>query len=395
MLNQASVFGLNQRHVPTRRHFLHALPDIVGKVQTSIMPRSPLHTKTLPESFLAKKQKILKALAIPLSSYTDRSPKGSVDDEIKDLVDRINQLEGIVTTSSCAGRISVFLQGTNKSLQAGGDDEEGEGVQDEADKGGENDDDGGVVRLRQQVPTSAPGGKGRGGRWLFVSHEPVKVPSKQGLGETPLFRLFGLSHVSLATKELNISQVRFVRFQFEPMVSRMDQEPAVIQPSSLCPRQILHIMAASLQHARELLSAAINAGFRESGVQSLKNLDDPNSFPMVAVRTSGLALSSLIGCMQDSENEEEIQGLVNEAYLEILLSIANERFAQNSERVQRFSDNLFQKESEIGSAWEDKRVRQERKRAEGLGQQQRLREEKKEQNDLRQNDDCMRLGEDE
>lgn len=360
------------------------------------MPRSPIHTKPLPESFLAKKQKILKALAIPSSSYTDRSPKGSVDDGIKDLVDRINQLEGIVTTSSCAGRISVFLQGTNKSLQAGEDDEEGEGVQDEVDKGAEkNDDDGGVGRLKRQVTTSVPGGKGRGGRWLFVSHEPVKVPSKQGLGEKPLFTLFGLSHVPRTTKELNISQVRFVRFQFEPMVSRKDQEPAVIQPSSLCPRQILHIMAASLQHAQELLPAAINAGFRESGVQSLKNLDDPNSFPMVAVRTSGLALSSLIGCMQDSKNEEEIQGLVNEEYLEMLLSIANERFAQNSERVRRFSDNLFQKESEVGSVWEDQRARQERKRAEGLKQQQRLREERKGQEDLRNNGDCMALRGDE
>lgn len=136
-------------------------------------------------------------------------------------------------------------------------------------------------------------------------------------------------------------------------------------------------MAASLHHAQEILSAAINAGFRESGVQSLKNLDDPNSFPMVAVRTSGVALSSLIGCMHDSENEEEIQSMVDEEYLEILLSVANERFIQNSERIQRFSDNLFRRENEVGSAWEDKSVRQERKRAEGLKQQQMLREKQK------------------
>lgn len=154
-------------------------------------------------------------------------------------------------------------------------------------------------------------------------------------------------------------------------------------------------MAASLHHAQEILSAAINAGFRESGVQSLKNLDEPNSFPMVAVRTSGLALSSLIGYMRDSEKEEEIQCMVNEEYLEILLSIANERFNQNARRIRRFSDNLFQKDNKNGSAWEDKRVRQERKRAEGLKQQQRLQEEKRKQKYLGYNDDCMGLTGDE
>lgn len=150
-------------------------------------------------------------------------------------------------------------------------------------------------------------------------------------------------------------------------------------------------MAASLHHAQDILSGAISAGFRESGVQSLGNLDEPNSFPMVAVRTSGLALSSLIGYMRNSENDEEIQGMVNEEYLEVLLSIANQRFDQNAERIQRFSDNLFQKENKVGSAWEDKRVRQERKRTEGLKQQQRLREEKKGKKDLQHKDDCMGL----
>ncbi|MCJ1469920.1 hypothetical protein MMC07_008564 [Pseudocyphellaria aurata] len=316
------------------------------------MPRSSFASDTVPTSFLAKKQTILGALATPSNSYTDRSPKGSVDDGIKDLIDRINRLEGIVTTSSCAGRISVFLQGRNKASPGGDGDEEEEGVQDGFERGGgKNDDDGGVGGPKQQLTT--PGGKGRGGKWLFVSHEPVQVPSKQVLGDTPLCTLFGLSNVPRSPGKLNTRQMRFVRFQFEPM--------------------ILHIMAASLHHAQEILSAAITAGFRESGVQSLKNLEDPNSFPMVAVRTSGVALSSLIGYMHDGENEEEIQSIVDEEYLEILLSVANERFVQNSERIQRFSDNLFRRANEV---WEDKSVRQARKRAEGLEQQQILRENK-------------------
>lgn len=183
--------------------------------------------RSLPAAFVAKKQNILSALATPLSSYTDRSPKGSVDDGIRDLIDRINRLEGIVTTSSCAGRISVFLQGRNRLLQGDVEDEDPEGFQEGFEKGGGNQDGSGDG-LRQFKPV--PGGKGRGGRWLFVSHEPIKVPSKEDLGDTPLSTLFGLSPMPLASQELNTSQVRFVRFQFEPMVSRNNRDSAVIQP---------------------------------------------------------------------------------------------------------------------------------------------------------------------
>ena len=186
-------------------------------------------TQSLPAPFLAKKQIILSALAIPSSSYTDRSPKGSVDDGIRDLIERINRLEGIVTTSSCAGRISVFLQGRNRPFQGDVEDEDPGGFQDGFDKGGGNNDgSGGGLRQFKTVP----GGKGRGGRWLFVSHEPIKVPSKQDLGDTPLFTLFGLSPVPRVSEELNSSQVRFVRFQFEPMVSKKNRESAAIQPSN-------------------------------------------------------------------------------------------------------------------------------------------------------------------
>lgn len=185
--------------------------------------------QSLPAPFLAKKQNILSALATPSSSYTDRSPKGSVDDGIRDLIDRINRLEGIVTTSSCAGRISVFLQGRNRLFQGDVEDEDPGRFQDGFDKGGGNNDgSGGGLRQFKTVP----GGKGRGGRWLFVSHEPIKVPPKQDLGDTPLFTLFGLSPVPLVSQELNSSQVRFVRFQFEPMVSRNNRQSAAIQPTN-------------------------------------------------------------------------------------------------------------------------------------------------------------------
>lgn len=151
--------------------------------------------------------------------------------------------------------------------------------------------------------------------------------------------------------------------------------------------QILHILTASLSHARKILSAALAAGFRESGLSSLRTLTDPlTSFPTVAVRSSGLSLSSLIGIIHHSDSDsdsdpENIKTLVNEEYLQLLVSVANERFVANAERITRFSEHLFFGGDEEGikrggegnsdskkkeEEWEDGEVRQARKRAEGL-----------------------------
>src|ERR1700761_4734705 len=105
-------------------------------------------------SFAKKKQTILASLSVPHGSYTDLSPKGLVDAGIRELIDEINSLPGLVTTSSCAGRLSVFLEGRKrKSIEAGGNP---------TNKGEE----------------SGPTGKG-GGKWLFVSHDPIDVVEVQ------------------------------------------------------------------------------------------------------------------------------------------------------------------------------------------------------------------------
>lgn len=151
-------------------------------------------------------------------------------------------------------------------------------------------------------------------------------------------------------------------------------------------------MCASLHHARPILAAAINAGFRESGVQSLRNLDDTNAFPMVAIRSSGLALEAVVGSILegpqsdgneqdegDDEVEYELDGLnsmVSEDYLHVLIKLANERFRTNTERIQRFEEDLFRKEAGPQVGWEDSKSRQEKKRMEGLQRQEALRREK-------------------
>ena len=104
-------------------------------------------------------------------------------------------------------------------------------------------------------------------------------------------------------------------------------------------------------------------------------MEDENAFPMVAIRSSGLALESIIGrtSSDGDPNSEDVCSLVNDDYLNLLLNVANDRFESNTERMRRFESDLFKRENTTASTWEDSKTRQERKRAEGLKQQEELR----------------------
>lgn len=132
--------------------------------------------------FAARKTKILSQLAVPDAEYSDASPKGSVDEGIRDLIVEINAVDGLVTTSSCAGRVSVFVEG-RKTAEAG--------------------DDGQVAGV---------GGKGAGGAWLFVSHDPV-LDSGDWISSLDLAELAGEKAYGSSMER------RLVHFKFEPMVS--------------------------------------------------------------------------------------------------------------------------------------------------------------------------------
>jgi len=153
------------------------------------MPFSPSpNLPPIPPLYTQKKSTILSALATPSDTYADLSPKGSVDSGIKSLIDQINTLDGIVTTSSCAGRISVFLEGAK--TKAGGAGQ-----------------------------AAVPGGKGMGGRWLFVSHDAVEMPVRVDSEDRPATRLIGLEPQQHDAQSVLGPEARFVKFQFEPMVS--------------------------------------------------------------------------------------------------------------------------------------------------------------------------------
>ncbi|EPY51411.1 wybutosine biosynthesis protein Tyw3 [Schizosaccharomyces cryophilus OY26] len=114
------------------------------------------------ETFDIQKEEILKGLA---SSLPDASPKGNPDSPIFPLLDVINSHPDWVTSSSCSGRISIYVQGL----------------------------------------TSRKGG----GYWLFVSHEPcTDLPAPLNTESVEYGKL----------PESPSEGSREIQFSFEPMI---------------------------------------------------------------------------------------------------------------------------------------------------------------------------------
>ena len=141
-------------------------------------------------------------------------------------------------------------------------------------------------------------------------------------------------------------------------------------------------------HANMVLSAAIQAGFRESGAVNIDSGYRGPPMPMVGIRCHGLALDSIVGLLCDDHDasHHSPKTLVTEDYLRTLVAIANDRFAENSRRTKRFREELirlchknahtnFRNLHPIAvantgaSVWEDSHSRRERKREEGLKKQ--------------------------
>jgi tRNA wybutosine-synthesizing protein 3 len=162
-----------------------------------------MSSSNLPHSFLLKKKRILESLAVPEESYEDLSPKGSVDERIRDLIEEINRSEGFVTTSSCAGRTSVFLEGKRSISEENDAGNEGE------ESGASTSPENGVKETRAGV-----GGKGGGGRWLFVSHDRLELDGDNV--HLPFF--LGITGSTKVEGKREWGK-RMIHFKFEPMVS--------------------------------------------------------------------------------------------------------------------------------------------------------------------------------
>ncbi|KAF2017430.1 hypothetical protein BU24DRAFT_432159 [Aaosphaeria arxii CBS 175.79] len=289
--------------------------------------------------FETKKRQILGQLGVPEGEYHDLSPKGSVDEPIRPLISDINRLDGLVTTSSCSGRVSVFLEGKKKGTTST------ESTEDLKD-------------LSAPSANAGPGGKG-GGSWLFISHEPVDMSKFDQ--DSNLMSLLNLS-VPSSPMQKPSSNCSYIHVKFEPM--------------------ILHILTASIDHAQRVTSASLSAGFRESGAVSLNPTKLGESNPMVAVRSAGYSFDTIVG--YQNEHDENV-AMVDEAYLRAMFNIANERFKTNMDRIARFRKALLEQyEPEADScglrsktkssklSWEDPELRRQRKREEGLARQRAL-----------------------
>ncbi|KAK2592154.1 hypothetical protein QQS21_010162 [Conoideocrella luteorostrata] len=281
-------------------------------------PAAPASSLPSPSpGFTSKKVKIIDQLAVPDAEYTDASPKGTIDKGIRHLIDELNGADGFVTTSSCAGRVSVFLEGRKAPTAA-------------------NTDEG---DSSQQV--AGVGGKGAGGTWLFVSHDVVK-------GEDWIQSL----EFTETCHDDPGKDKRLIHFKFEPM--------------------ILHVLTTSLLHAQLLIRCALQAGFRESGAINITPQADSTTTPIVAIRSMGLSFESLIGYESPDGARHP---LVPETYLQTLMDIGTERFSENAKRIARFTDAFREvvlrskgtaKINPEGREWEDAASRRERMKAEGL-----------------------------
>jgi len=154
-------------------------------------------------AFTEKKQRILQQLSIPADEYTDASPKGSIDIGIRDLIDEFNALDGFVTTSSCAGRVSVFVEGVKSAATV-----VGEGSGDEGTEGNESE-------AARPTTVAGVGGKGGGGNWLLVSHDPVDFE----IGKDDPLVVCGLRNDQESCSDDHEAASRLIHFKFEPMVS--------------------------------------------------------------------------------------------------------------------------------------------------------------------------------
>lgn len=247
------------------------------------------------DPFQQKKEHILNEISFTNEGSPDASPKGSLDLKCWPIISLINSKKNMVTTSSCSGRVSVYLQG----------------------------------RKLQSSTTFNKGAKGNEGGWLFITHDPDNV---RNWSRNLNFKQ--INHKSI--EDVSISDSRHILYKFEPF--------------------ILHVKCKSLDTAGSLYTAAMNTGFRESGIGTNFN---------VAIRTS-IRLDVPIGYYDPSD--ETLWLYVSQEYLAFLDKLSVERFRENFTKMNllyKAIEQLDDTDSRVDTR-ETKEQRRERKRREGL-----------------------------
>lgn len=139
-------------------------------------------------SFESRKHQVVSSLVETLDAERrDKSPKGFIDAPILNLIHIINRHRDYYTTSSCSGRIAIYCEGLEEQ---------------------EN--------LEKTT---------KGGKWLYVSHDPVDIPSDAG-DDWIKRLLFGSEYHRLGepapSDAEDIRKQQLVFFKFEPLVSPLN-----------------------------------------------------------------------------------------------------------------------------------------------------------------------------
>lgn len=178
-------------------------------------PNPPNSDDKILPSFIDLKRKTLQSLYgldknrdYNHALLMDKSPKGSVDEKIRSMVDLINAHPSFATLSSCSGRISLFDPNTEATSSSQS----------------QNNDD------TTQSTEELAGKTGKGfGAWLISEHGQI-TPSQL---------------ISALEEQAKSNSCHPLTFKHEPL--------------------LLHVAASNLSRARQLLKMALDLGFRESG----------------------------------------------------------------------------------------------------------------------------------
>ncbi|SCU78663.1 LAME_0A05270g1_1 [Lachancea meyersii CBS 8951] len=258
-------------------------------------------------AFDQKKEHILAEIH---NNMQDLSPKGTIDELCWPIMNLVNSHPDMITTSSCSGRLSVFVEGN---------------------------------KLHNEEMKS--GGKGDGGKWLFVTHKHEDVANwSQNLSEQVVYT------TDLQERSLEAS-ARYILYKYEPF--------------------ILHVKCRDFSTASKLFSTAMACGFRESGIGSNN---------IVAVRVN-IKLDVPIGYLDHSS--QKLIFFVSKGYIEQIDGMTLSKFSENTKKMHELYDKI---ESQIikpaqevpvtKAPQETKEERRERKRMEGLLRQQQISREK-------------------
>lgn len=208
------------------------------------------------------------------SEKPDLSPKGNIDLLCIPIIDLINSHNDMVTTSSCSGRVSVFVEGTKFH--------------------------------KGKIKT---GGKGEGGKWLFVTHDSTDVTNWLDRIKGENLKFFGPDeNVELESVH---EDTRLVLYKFEPF--------------------ILHVKCRDFVTASKLCNIAMACGYRESGI-------GPNN--LVALRIN-IKLDTPVGYYD--ENTKEIKFYISKQYIEILDKLSLAKFQENACKIAALQDRIQRK----------------------------------------------------